>query len=269
MDEGSQVIEFVETTFVKLAKLDFVPFFSKSLTKVINGIHFLSIPEGEIVSWNNLIADRGALTMSEALDKLGLHNQPERLKVVALLSAVNMEKANALSLKNPAAVMDQINHSLESNRLTSRIPPEVTGIIMRELKKIEYSKNAIYNIELIMSHGLVVDVLPYVGRHQMSSLTDLQKTFDAFANIRTEMMTPIGTHNDLANEIISVLLKQGHSKLSLDNKDLASLYEIVLRHYFAIKAMLLLRTQGNSGPLSKNFIADKIALEIVWESETT
>lgn len=266
MDEEDEILQFVTKVFPRLARINFVPFFSKSLTLILDNLTKLGIRERDVAIWIELFIAKATLAKSEALDLLGLNNQEERIRVSQLLEKVNIEKAEAVFNKSPEEALNQINSSFQSHGLTSRVAPEKLAILFHEIRKIKYATNAIHNAKLVMSHGLVEEVLPYTGHYVNAQVRDVQNLFNSLVEIRAQLTVPLPGTVDLKKQITSLLLNSGHNRLSMENKDLPELSEIVLRLYLGIKAIMSIRGGGTTGQISRSLLSDRIALEIVIDS---
>ena len=266
MDEEDKLLQFVTKAFPQLARINFVPFFSKSLVLILDNLVKLGIRERDVAIWMELFIAKATLAKSEALDLLDLNNHDERIKVSQLLEKVNIEKAEAVFSKSPEEALNQINSSFQKHNMASRVAPEKIGILFHEIRKIKYANNAIYNVKLIMSHGLVEEVLPYTGRYINAQIRDTQTLFDRLAEIRAQLAIPLLETEELKKQITTILLNSGHNRLSMENKDIVELSEIILRLYLGIKAITSIREGGTTGQISRSLLSDRIALEIVIES---
>lgn len=261
------LISTIENIFITVAKIDFCPFYKKSLTLVVNGLRAKSIRERDITDFLDFLLSKAASYKAEALDELGIQNPTERLRAAVLLEEINLDKLKEVLVKDPADAVKQVNGVFQKNALTSRIEISRSNNIITAVKKIKYSNNADYNIKLILSRGLVEEVLPYQGRYGESSLEVLQRCVNEAATIRADLVTPATDTDALNKKLVEFLKNVGHTNLSLTNKSMDELSRLVVHHYFALKALLRARQEGIK-TISRDLLADYVALEIVRESET-
>lgn len=263
----NDLITTIENYFISLAKIDFVPFYKKSLTALLDSLLKKGVNERDIVDLKDLILWKASAYKCEAADDIGLTFPSERPKILILLDRINQDKLKNSLEGNPARIIDEFNRTFKENGFKSKIEYIRSNKLLAAVKKIKYSNNAIYNIKLIISHGLVGEALHYVGRYGDAPLPELQQRVAEVATIRANELTPEIETAVLTDKIVGFLEKVGHPKISLKDKDLDSLNQVLTYHYFVLKALLRARTEGISTSVSGSLLSDYIALEIVRESE--
>lgn len=266
--ENANIIEQIEKYFAKLAKIDFVPFDQKSLTAISGSLTAQSIQERDVVELMYLIELKSASFKSEALDLLGINLTKERLRVCSILNNADLSKIKSLVKDSPELVIRQINDHLKQKGLRTYLLPQKAETLEKAIRMIQYSFNATYNTKLIMAKGLVVDVVPYAGRYKTARRAEVQRLVNVFSELRARFMLQTTDEEKLFEESVEVLKSVGHPSIALEQKTLSAIADILLRHSFALKAILRFRTESENSEIPDTKLFDLIALEIVAESET-